>query len=181
MPWPGCCGPGGDAGAAATIIKAIWREEDLTPYNEMLIPHDFGDSIDKTDRKFRADRLLYKEQVAAAMREAAAVGPDYVLLAKARAAVIANALSDGAIAAVPKALQADPGLVYAKVQRARRANRVDEAAALLLSAPRDTVELVDGDAWVGRAPARGEEAARPRRRPQGLSGSPRSTAPNRAS
>ena len=137
----------GDAGAASTIIKAVWREEDLAPYNEALIPHDFSDSIDKSDRKFRADRLLYKEQIAAAMREAVAVGPDYVLLAKARAAVTANAPSDAAMAAVPKALQTDAGLIYAKIQRARRANRIDEAAALLLSAPRDATELVDGDAW----------------------------------
>ena len=104
-------------------------------------------SSTKADHKYRADRLLYKEQVPAALREAVLAGPDEVLLAKARAAVIANAPSDAAIAAVPKALQKDPGLIFSRIQKARRANRTDEAADLMLAAPRDPAQIIDGDEW----------------------------------
>ena len=114
---------------------------------EIAILHEFGDVITKSDHKYRADRLLYKEQVPAALREAVLAGPDEVLLAKARAAVIANAASDAAIAAVPKALQKDPGLIFSRIQKARRANRTDEAADLMLAAPRDPAQIIDGDEW----------------------------------
>ena len=135
------------AAAAAEIVKTIWREEDLYPGQESAILHDFGDLIEKTDHKYRADRLLYKEQVQAALREAVLAGPDEVLLAKARAAVIANAPSDAAIAAVPKVLQKDPGLIFARIQKARRANKIDEAADLMFGAPRDPAQIIDGDEW----------------------------------
>lgn len=132
---------------AADIVRQVWRTEDLMQVQEASILRDFGDLIGKADHKNRADRLLYKEQVPAALRVAALAGPDVLLLAKARAAVIANTASDAAIAAVPKSLQNDPGLVFAKIQRARRANRIEEASALMMAAPHAPDDIVDGDAW----------------------------------
>ena len=137
----------GDGGRARDAIREIWRDEDLVPFQEGFISSQFGDVIDRSDHWAKAERLLYKEQVPAALKEAAAAGPDVLLLAKARAAVIANAPSDAAIAAVPKTLQGDPGLIYSRIQKARRANKIDDAAKLLLSATRDPAKLIDGDAW----------------------------------
>ncbi len=137
----------GQIAEARKTVAQVWRDEDLSPWQEGYILHEFGDLVDKADHKYRADRLLYKEETAAALREAALAGPDVVLLAKARAAVIANASSDAAMAAVPKALQSDPGLIFARIQKARRADRIDEAATLMLSAPHDPQLLVDGDEW----------------------------------
>jgi soluble lytic murein transglycosylase len=108
---------------------------------------EFGIVLRPEDHKLRADRLLYKEIVPAGLRAARLAGADVSLLERARAAVVANAPSDAAIAAVPKALQNDPGLIYAKIQKARRAGRITEAAALMQAAPRDPALLVDGDAW----------------------------------
>jgi len=62
---------------------------------------DFGFYLDKADHKFRADRLLYKDETAAAFRAAALAGPDVLALAKARAAVIDEAPSDKLLANVP--------------------------------------------------------------------------------
>ena len=137
----------GQAATTSQIVKGVWRTDDLTPYQETSILHDFGDIVDKSDHRYRADRFLYKEQIVPALREAAAAGPDYLMLARARVAVLANAASDAAIAAVPKALQTDPGLIYARIQKARRANRIEEAADLMLAAPRDPAVLIDPDAW----------------------------------
>ncbi len=133
--------------AASDVVRQIWREDDFSASQEVSILHEFGDLIEKADHKYRADRLLYKEQLVPALREAALAGPDVVLLAKARAAGIGNAASDAAIAAVPKPLQKDPGLTFSRIQKARRANKIDEAAYLMLSAPRDPTQIIDGDQW----------------------------------
>ena len=138
---------GGDTGGAADIVRKLWRDDDLSAGEEAGIVRDFGALLRTEDHKARADRLLYKESVPDALRVAQWAGADVVLLAKARAAVIANAPADAAIAAVPKALQADPGLIFARIQKARRANRMAEAADLLKGAPREPALLIDGDAW----------------------------------
>ncbi len=137
----------GQVAVASDLVRNVWRNDDLSVSQEALILRDFGDLISKADHKYRADRLLYKEQVPAALREATLAGPDVLLLAKARAAVITNAASDSAIAAVPKSLQTDCGLIFAEIQKARRASRTEEAANLMLAAPRGPNEIIDGDSW----------------------------------
>ncbi len=137
----------GDNAGAASLVQATWRATDLTGPEQAEILHDFGSLLRKEDHKTRADRFLYKENVAEALKAAILAGPDVVLLTRARAAVIASAPSDTAIAAVPKPLQSDPGLLFARIQKARRAGRIDEATALMQTAPREAAALVDGDAW----------------------------------
>ncbi|WP_131117677.1 lytic transglycosylase domain-containing protein [Lichenihabitans psoromatis] len=137
----------GDLDGGAGIIRSAWRNDDLTAGEEALILKDFGTLLRREDHKFRADRLLYKENLPAAMRATALAGPDVALLEKARIAVIGSMPSDAAIAAVPKALQSDPGLLFAKIQKARRANKIADAATMMLSAPSDPTLLVDGDEW----------------------------------
>jgi soluble lytic murein transglycosylase len=132
------------------IIADVWRTADLTAGEEASILKEFGPLLTRADHKFRADRLLYKEQVQAALRVAALAGPDVKLLAAARASVInqaSPAAQDAAIAAVPKSLANDAGLTFARIQRARRANKIQDATALMVAAPRDPATLVDGDAW----------------------------------
>ncbi len=133
---------------AAKLVHALWRGDDLTPWQEQTLAHDFADVIDRDDHRVRAERFLYKEKVSAGLKEAALAGPEVVALAKARAAVIANSpLSELTLAAVPKALQADPLAIFSRAQRLRRLGRAEEAADLILSAPRDGAAIVDGDEW----------------------------------
>ena len=121
----------GAADAASAIIHEVWREEDLTPWQETYLAQTFADVIGRDDHRIRAAHFLYKEKVQAGLKEAALAGSDVLALAKARAAVIGNAsLADITIAAVPKTLQADPLLLFSRIQRLRRANRA-----------------VDGDEW----------------------------------
>ena len=84
----------GKTSEAAALARSVWREADLNPQLEAKIKSDFGSYLDKADHKFRADRLLYKEQTAAAFRAAALAGPDELALIKARAAVNDEAPSD---------------------------------------------------------------------------------------
>ena len=140
----------GDLLGATAIIADIWRTADLQTSEESAILKEFGALLSRDDHKFRADRLLYKEQTQPALRAAALAGPDVKLLAQARAAVINQSSSpaiDTAISAVPKPLASDPGLTFARIQKARRAGKIQDAAALMISAPRDPAVLVNGDEW----------------------------------
>ena len=129
------------------LARALFRESDLQPFLEARLKTDFGVDLTRGDYKYKADRLMYKEQVGAALRYAVSAGPDVVALEKARAAVIAEASSDKAIAAVPESLRKDPGLLLAEVQTLRRADKLMDAANLMQSAPRDRSALIDGDEW----------------------------------
>jgi len=137
----------GKTAEAAALVRAVWREADLNPQLEAKVKTDFNTYLNRADHKFRADRLLYKEQIAAAFRAAALGGPDVLALAKARAAVINEGPSDKLLAAVPLALRTDPGFLFAQIHKLRHANKIRAAADLMLAAPRDPARLIDGDEW----------------------------------
>ena len=133
--------------AAARLVHGLWRNDELTPWQEAMLARDFASVIGRDDHRIRAERFLYKEKLAAGSKEAALAGPDMVALAKARVAVVNNSpLAEAALAAVPKALQADPLVVLSRVQRLRRLGRAEEAADLVLALPRDA-DVIDPDEW----------------------------------
>ncbi len=133
--------------AATAIVAPLWRNEDLDPWGEGETLKTFAPLLTRADHKFRADRLLYAERSGAALRAAALAGPEEVALAQARIAAANGPLPPRAVAAIPSSLQADPGLLFARVQDARRANRAREAAAWLMQAPSDPAALIDPDKW----------------------------------
>lgn len=132
---------------AAALVRAVWRNSDLNPQFETKVRADFGGYLTKADHKFRAERLLYKEEIASAFRAATLAGPDVLALAKAHAAVIAGSRSDKLLDKVPMSLRTDPGFLFAQIHKLRHAEKIRAAADIMLSAPRDPAVLVDGDAW----------------------------------
>ena len=132
---------------ATRLVSGLWRESDLDAATEGMVLKEFAVLLTRADHKYRADRLLYAENVGAAMRAARLAGADEVALANARIEAMRGPLSPHAIAAVPAALQTDPGLLFARVQDARRSNRTAEAAAWLALAPHDPAQLIDPDKW----------------------------------
>ncbi len=137
----------GRSDEAAQIIRALWRDGNFDAVTEGVILRDFGASLVKADYKYRADRLLYAGYVGAAARAAALAGPDVLALAEARVEAARAPMSAALLRAVPPALRDDPGLLFSRVQYARRAGRVYEAAVLLSLAPHDGVALVSPDLW----------------------------------
>jgi soluble lytic murein transglycosylase len=137
----------GKTDEAAALVRTVWREADLNNWLEAKIRSDYLTFLDRADHKYRADRLLYKKQTAAALRAASLAGPDVLALAKARAAIMAGGSSDKLLAAVPAALRSDPGYIFAQVQKYRRAEKIKEAVDLLLAAPREPELVVNGDEW----------------------------------
>jgi len=137
----------GDFAGAGALVKDAWRNDDLGEALEGVVRKDFAELLTRADHKYRADRLLYAEKNGAALRAADLAGKDVLALARARAAANNDAANDALFAAVPPALQKDPGYTLAMVHMLRKRDRIDEAAALLLAAPRDAATIIDGDAW----------------------------------
>ncbi len=137
----------GDFPGAAALVREVWREEDVNETLENAIRKDFAELLTPADHKYRADRLLYAEKHGPALRAAELAGKDALLLARARVAANKDAGDEKLFASVPPALQKDPGLTLARVHTLRQKEKVSEAAALLLAAPRDPKLIIDGDAW----------------------------------
>ncbi len=132
---------------AVRTVRELWRDGNFDAWTESAILREFGGVLLKADDKYRADRLLYAESYAPAFRAAALAGPDEMALAQARAAAARGPLSPALIKAVPPSLKSDPGLLFARIQDARRSNRVYEAATLLSLAPTDRKSLINPDKW----------------------------------
>ena len=137
----------GRADEASQVIRALWRDGNFDGLTESVILRDFGGSLTKADHAYRADRLFYAGYLGASARTAALAGPDVLALAQARIAAARAPMSAALVRAVPPALRNDPGLLFSRIQYARRAGRIYEAAVMLSLAPRDRDALVNRDRW----------------------------------
>jgi len=141
----------GSVDEATALVREVWRVGDISQSLESKVLAEFGDLLTPGDHKFRADRAFYDEETGRLMRAAALVGGDEVALAKAQVAVVDGAgNAEAMLAALPLKLKSDPSFIFARIQllrRAEKADKLEEAAKLMLSAPRDADDIVDGDAW----------------------------------
>ncbi len=137
----------GRAEEASQIIRALWRDGSFDALTESVILREFGASLTKADHAYRADRLLYAGSLGVGARAAALAGPDVLALAQARIEEARAPVSPALVRAVPPALRNDPGLLFSRIQYARRAGRVYEAAVLLSLAPHDRAAIVNPDRW----------------------------------
>jgi soluble lytic murein transglycosylase len=131
---------------AGALVRGVWRDEEFDGWTEGAVLTEFSSLLNSADHKYRAERLLYEEKIAPALRAAALAGPEALGLAKTWAGAIAKPLTDVAWDGLPAAMKSAPGLIYVRVQALRRADRVLEAALLIQSAPPGTV-FIDGDRW----------------------------------
>ena len=132
---------------AINAVRELWRDGDFDSWTEGQILREFGGSLLRADHKARADRLLYAENYGPALRAAALAGADEMALAEARIAAARGPLSPTVLGAVPPALKNDPGLLFARIQDARRSGRAYEAATLIGLAPNDRAVLINPDKW----------------------------------
>jgi soluble lytic murein transglycosylase len=137
----------GQDAAAQALVRDIWRHCDLLPALEAHVRSEFGTYLSAADYKARAERLLYANDTAGGLRNAALAGADELVLARLLAAINADAANDKMFDAVPPSLRHDPAFLYARIHKLRREDKIAAAAALMLAAPRDPALLIDGDAW----------------------------------
>jgi soluble lytic murein transglycosylase len=138
----------GDKIGALPLVQSAWREETLSPEIERETLAAFKDMLVRADHAERSARLFYARNYTAAARAAAHGGADLVALDRARTATSRRAKNANAlISAVPKALQDDPSLAYARAQFRWRNDDFAGAGQMLLSAPRDPAKHFDTDNW----------------------------------
>ncbi|SEG71522.1 lytic transglycosylase domain-containing protein [Bosea lathyri] len=139
----------GKAEDAAALIRQSWRQDHLGEPLEKIVLAAFGDVLTQADHRLRTERYLFREKAAPALRNAARVSADYVVLAKARlaSATAKQPIAPSLIAAVPASLKTDISFSFLLAQQARRANKPADAAKALVNVPRDPTLLGDGDEW----------------------------------
>jgi soluble lytic murein transglycosylase len=132
---------------AGRLAREIWREADLSAWQERLLLKNFGASFTAADHIYRADRLLLREQTAAAGRAAALGGKDALALFRAQSDLANDVAWSKVSARVPASLRDDPALLYERIHSERHADHIDEAAKLMLAAPRAAEKLASPDDW----------------------------------
>jgi soluble lytic murein transglycosylase len=138
----------GDRAGAQAAIRDAWRTEPLTREAEEQVLETFGDLITRADEKARMNTKLYANENETGTRAAQRLGGSEPAVAKARIAVNQKAANAKALLdALPDDVQNDPLVILSRIQDLRRADKIAEAAALMLAAPRDPAVIHDMDEW----------------------------------
>jgi peptidoglycan lytic transglycosylase len=139
----------GDRANAERLVRDAWRHDGMTEDTETTALELFGALLTAGDHKARMDFMLYgTEQEAAGLRAAKRLGSGHLALAKARIAANKKASNTRALLdAVPRELHGDPGFIFSKIQLLRREEKFNEAAQLMLAAPKDPNRLHNLDEW----------------------------------
>jgi soluble lytic murein transglycosylase len=139
----------GDRANAERLVREAWRHDGMSEDTESAALDMFGPLLTAGDHKTRMDSLLYgTEQEAGGMRAAKRLGSGHVALAKARIAANKKASNLRALLeAVPHELHGETGYVFARIQLLRREEKFNEAAQLMLSAPKDPNRLHNLNEW----------------------------------
>ncbi|KRR21960.1 lytic transglycosylase [Bradyrhizobium retamae] len=139
----------GDRANAERLVREAWRHDGMSEDTENAALDMFGALLTAGDHKARMESLLYgTEQETGGMRAAKRLGSGHVALAKAR--IAANKKSSNLRAlleAVPRELHGETGYIFAKIQLLRREEKFNEAAQLMLSAPKDPNRLHNLNEW----------------------------------
>jgi soluble lytic murein transglycosylase len=136
----------GDRAGAERLIRDAWRFDSMSSDTEETALDLFGALLTPGDQKARMDSMLYGSEQEAGMRAAKRI--DQVALAKARNAAYRKASNTRALLdAVPRELHGDPGYMFSRIQLLRREEKFQEAAQLMLAAPRDPNRLYNLDEW----------------------------------
>ncbi len=138
----------GDRAGAQAAIRDAWRTEPLTRDAEEQVLATFGDLITRADEKARMDTKLLANENETGSRSAQRLGGAEPAIAKMRVAFNQKAgNAHELLEALPDSVQGDPLVIFSHVQDLRRADRIPDAAALLLKAPRDPAVIQDVDEW----------------------------------
>src|SRR5712671_1291422 len=139
----------GDRAGAQIHAREAWRVDSFPADIEAQALELFGEFITRADEKARMDRRLYTTDDAdAGLRAAKRLGGPEPAIAKARISVSAKAPNAKAqLDAVPAEVRHDAGYIFSRTQSLRRGDKIAEAGALMLTAPRDPAKLQDLDEW----------------------------------
>jgi soluble lytic murein transglycosylase len=133
---------------AENLVREAWHQDAMSREMESMAIEAFGEFLTPADHQIRMDRRLYADDAEAGLRAAARLGGNALAIARARAAVIEKSANANALLeAVPAEARNDPGYMLSRIQWLRRNDKLDEAAQLMLAAPRDPAVIHDVDEW----------------------------------
>jgi soluble lytic murein transglycosylase len=120
-------------------LRNAWITGNFSVPDEAALLRRYDGAFSLDDHKARLDRLLWERQVEPARRMLAKNDGDTRKLAEARLALILRAPHlDAIVAAVPPALQNDPGLVYERLRYSRDKGSPEALESVLLASPMDS-------------------------------------------
>jgi soluble lytic murein transglycosylase len=138
----------GEVARASAILHEAWRSDAFSSDLEGQAREAFVGLITPADDAARMDARLYAEDEDAALRAARHLDATAMTIAKARIAVIDQAANAKALLdAVPESVRHEPGYLFSRIQSLRRADKVVEAAQLLIATRHEAAKLVDVDQW----------------------------------
>jgi soluble lytic murein transglycosylase len=138
----------GDRAGAQAQVRETWRNDAFAMDVEDDAFDVFKDLLTPADHRTRMDMRFYVEDVDAGLRAASRAGPTAQAIAKAWAAVIRKAPNAKTLLeAVPAEASRDAAYTFIRAQFLRREDKAPEAAAFLLSLPRDGAQPIDVDQW----------------------------------
>ncbi len=131
--------------AAKALIRRAWVEGDFSPAEEQKFYDKYRSLLTTQDQIDRLNNLLWDDRRRSASRMLERVPDGYRKLAAARLGLQRRqARVDGAVEAVPAALQNDPGLLFDRL-RWRRQHRLQDGVIEMLLNPPD--QLVHPAPW----------------------------------
>jgi soluble lytic murein transglycosylase len=120
----------------------------LTREAEEQVLATFGDLISPADERARMDTKLYAAEHETGSRAAQRLGGNAPAVAKMRVAFNQKAANaHELLEALPDSVKDDALVIFSRIQDRRRADKIPEAAALLMSAPGDPAVILDVDEW----------------------------------
>ena len=132
---------------AESLAQRLWQEEPMSGESELRLLRVFDAAL-QPYHATRVDMLLWRGERNAAQRHLDRISAGQQQLARARIALQERAAGvDALVAAVPDALQNDPGLMHDRFQFRMRAGNHDGAAELILAQSRASEGLGLPDAW----------------------------------
>lgn len=136
----------GNKTKAHQLLAPWWAKERLSAEDEARVLKEFSTVLTREDHQRRLLRSLYNDRLQSAK----------LLSGPAQAQSLYNAFAAlsqkskntaKAIADVDKSWHSNPVYAFLQIRYLRRADRFDDATALMLKAPKDASSLVDPDAW----------------------------------
>jgi soluble lytic murein transglycosylase len=142
---------------AKKLASKVWRDMPIPSTLETGFLKRFGDLLEPSDHKWRFDRLVTddvrwagnrSERAAVARRVIPLLQTEEQKKANARLAVFnKSGNAKELMEALPKGGDGDYGLQFHRQQVLRKAGKIDEAAAIILSIPPDPKKIAVLDEW----------------------------------
>lgn len=141
----------GRIAAARQVAVDAWRNQPMPAALEKRFAEAFPEALTRAEHRNRMEHFLLRTDWPTALRAAAMAGPDYVLLARARMAVMQpkqpGKAAEKALMAVPEALRRDVSWRYSRAVYLRKTDDNEGARAIHMATPVSELAVDGGDEW----------------------------------